>query len=89
LPSTHPLATLHHNKRHLQQQSKCAITPQLLGDATHDEFMSECANEEGDHCCSWSGHHGQGGAVNMPPKEMMDRHVPFAGEFKLEEMLVL
>jgi len=49
--------------------------------------MGECADEEGDDCGYGSRHHGEGGAVDMSPEEMMDWDVPFAGEFELKELV--
>jgi len=49
--------------------------------------MGECADEEGDDCGYGSRHHGEGGAVDMSPEEMMDWNVPFAGEFELKELV--
>lgn len=44
--------------------------------------MAECANKEGDQRCHIAGDVGPGGAVDMAAEEVVDRDVPFAGEFK-------
>ena len=82
LPTSYDLCPLQCHYGQLGHLCHEAVPSKLLGNTTHDKFMTESADKEGDQCSCIAGHVRSGCTIDMATKEMMDWNVPLARKFK-------
>lgn len=78
----HPPRALQHHNRQLQHLRHEAIPTDLFGDASQNDLVTDGADEKGDERGDGSTQVWSGGAVDVPPEEVVYGDVPFTREFK-------
>lgn len=76
------LRLLNSHDRQLEHHSPKSIPAQFLGNAAHDQFMGDGADDEGDEDCYRLGEVCAGWVVDVAAEEVVDGDVPFTGEFE-------
>lgn len=74
------LCALQHDDRELQHLADEAVTPELLGDAGHDDLVSHGGDEKRDDGGVGAADVGPRGAVDVTAQEAVDGYVPLAAE---------
>lgn len=81
-PAPDGLASLNRNNGNLKHHGESTITPQFLGDAAHDKFVSSCANEESNDGSGGARESGSRGRIDVTAQEAVNRDVPLARELE-------
>lgn len=76
----HPLGSLHQHNRHLQHHGDKAVAAELPRDATHDQLVSERADEEGDCRRKRARHVATRCRIDVASEEVVHWLIPFPGE---------